>query len=110
MQAKINFQIRTVPTDGINAANYESGDFGRSPFLGQLSGKPQPASAYASMVPRSKHKGASRPQFEAEVVVTVCGQFAPCGVGLFLTSRSPASLSGLPPRFQSGRTLRATWR
>ena len=61
VQAKINFQIRTAPTDGINAANYESGDFGRSPFLGQLSGKPQPASAYASMLPRSKHKGASRP-------------------------------------------------
>jgi hypothetical protein len=31
MQAKINFQIRTVPTDGINDAIYESGDFGRSP-------------------------------------------------------------------------------
>jgi len=26
--------------------------------LGQLSGKPQPASAYVSMVPRSKHNGA----------------------------------------------------
>src|SRR5207342_1170178 len=99
-----------LPTDGISAANYESGDFGKSPFLGQLSGKPQPASAYASMVPRSKHKGTSRPQFKAEVVVTVCRQFAPCGVALFLTSGSPASLSGPPPRFRSGRRLRANWR
>jgi hypothetical protein len=28
-----------VPPDGTSTASYESGDFGRSPFFGQLSGK-----------------------------------------------------------------------
>jgi hypothetical protein len=35
----INFQIRTVPTDGINAANYESGDFGRVAVFGAALGQ-----------------------------------------------------------------------
>src|SRR5437588_829845 len=34
-----------------------SGDFGRSPFFGQLSGKLPPATVYASVVLKSKHKG-----------------------------------------------------
>ena len=32
-------------TDGTSTASYESGDFGRSPFFGQLSGK-HPACQY----------------------------------------------------------------
>ena len=35
------------------------------------------------------------------MVVTVCRQFALCGVVFFLTSRSPASLSGSPRRFEA---------
>src|SRR5271166_2228757 len=34
-----------------------SGDFGRSPFFGQLSGKLPPATIYPSVVLKSKHKG-----------------------------------------------------
>ncbi len=34
-----------------------SGDFGRSPFFGQLSGKLPPATIYASVALKSKHKG-----------------------------------------------------
>ncbi len=45
---------------GTGAANYESGDFGTSPFFEQLKGKPRPASIYASVVPISKHKGTLR--------------------------------------------------
>jgi hypothetical protein len=44
-----------VPADGTSAANYESGDFGTSPFFGQLSGKHLPTSSYVTVVPRSKH-------------------------------------------------------
>ena len=33
------FYIRIVPADDTSAANYQSGDFGRSPFFGQFSGK-----------------------------------------------------------------------
>jgi hypothetical protein len=39
------FRSSFVPADGTGAANYESGDFGTSPFFcGQLSGEPRPAS------------------------------------------------------------------
>jgi len=34
-----------------------SGDFGRSPFFGQLSGKLPPATVYTPVVLKSKHKG-----------------------------------------------------
>jgi len=37
-----------------------NGDIGRSPFCGQLSGKPLPASNLVSIVPRPKNKEASR--------------------------------------------------
>jgi hypothetical protein len=45
---------------GTGAANYESGDFGTSPFFEQLNGKPRPASTYTSVVPISTHKGTGR--------------------------------------------------
>jgi len=44
-----------VPADGTSTANYQSGDFGRLPFFGQLSGKHLPASVCVSVVPRSNH-------------------------------------------------------
>ena len=39
---------------GTGSANYASGDFGTSPFFGQLSGNPQPASNYISVGSESK--------------------------------------------------------
>ena len=61
VQAKINSQIRIVPAGGHQLYRWVTGDFGMSPFRGQVSGKPLPASAFTSVVPKSKHKGASRP-------------------------------------------------
>jgi hypothetical protein len=60
MQANIDFEITIVPTDGISAANYTSGDFGRSPFFVQLSGKPQPAATHVSVVAGIKAQGCSK--------------------------------------------------
>jgi hypothetical protein len=46
-----------------------SGDYGKSPFRGQLSGKQLPASNHASVVPQPKHKGARKTYFAVEVVL-----------------------------------------
>jgi len=53
------------------AAALPVGNFGTYPFRGQLSGKPLPASTILSVVPKSKHKGASKTQFALEVSVVV---------------------------------------
>jgi hypothetical protein len=37
--SKVDLQIEIVPADGTSAANWGSGDFGTSPFLGQLTDK-----------------------------------------------------------------------
>jgi hypothetical protein len=39
IRSKVDFQIEIVPADGTSAANWGSGDFGTSPFLGQLTDK-----------------------------------------------------------------------
>jgi hypothetical protein len=51
--------VYCVPADGISAASIGNGDFGTSPFFGQLTGKPLSTRVYVSGVPRSKHNGAS---------------------------------------------------
>ena len=71
VQAKINFQIRIVPADGHQLCRWVTGDFGTSPFRGQVSGKRLPACAFTSVVPKSKHKGAWKTQFALEVPVVV---------------------------------------
>jgi hypothetical protein len=38
-QAKSIFRLKIVPADGHSAANWGSGDFGTSPFFGQLTTK-----------------------------------------------------------------------
>jgi hypothetical protein len=38
-RTKNDFQIEIVPTEGISAANWMSGEFGTSPLFGQLSAK-----------------------------------------------------------------------
>ena len=53
-----------------------SGDFGRSPFFGQLSGKLSPASLYASVVLKSKHKG-----FVKNLIVSFFGPKPPSSDG-----------------------------
>jgi hypothetical protein len=37
------FEVLSVPADGTSAATEGNGDFGTSPFIGQLLGEPQPA-------------------------------------------------------------------
>jgi hypothetical protein len=44
-----------------------NGDFDMSPFRGQLSGKPQPATVYIFVVSKPKHKGARRFKSKAGV-------------------------------------------
>jgi hypothetical protein len=51
----------------------ESGDFGRSPFFGQLSGKHLPASNYVSMIPRSKHNRDREIRVQHLSAVRLCG-------------------------------------
>jgi hypothetical protein len=59
MQAKINFLELEVCLPIASALPVDrSGDFGRSPFFGQLSGKRPPASTHSLVVLKSKHKGA----------------------------------------------------
>ena len=65
------FRSSFVPADGTGAASYESGDFDTSPFFGQPSGEPRPASTFLSVVPRAKHNGAARIYCAIDVVVVV---------------------------------------
>ena len=53
------------------AAALPVGNSPRTPFRGQLSGKPLPASTILFVVPKSKHKGAWKTQFALEVPVVV---------------------------------------
>jgi hypothetical protein len=45
-----------VPADGTSAAAVGNGDFGTSPFFGQLSGKPRLACTHASGVSKRKEQ------------------------------------------------------
>jgi len=50
-----------VPADGTGAANYESGDFGTSPFfLGSSQASRGPPVSVYLWLPRAKHNGAAR--------------------------------------------------
>jgi hypothetical protein len=60
-----------VPADGTGAASYESGDFDTSPFFGELSSEPRPASSYVFVVPRAKHNSAARIYCAIDVAVIV---------------------------------------
>ena len=46
-----------VPADGTSAATVGNGDFGTSPFFGQLSGQQLPACTWSRGVPGVKHNG-----------------------------------------------------
>ena len=48
------FQTVTVPADGTITAAVGNGDFGTSPFFGQLSDEPWLASIYLDGVPKRK--------------------------------------------------------
>ena len=73
-----------MPAGSTGAANYDSGDFGTSPFFGQLSGKTRPASTYVPVVPRAKHNGAARIYcaIEAAVVVLATSIMTVVGVAI----------------------------
>src|ERR1700719_4306310 len=106
MQAKIKLSDYNLPPDGISAANCESGDFGMSPFRGQVSGKPLAVST-SYLWHRNQSTRVRRDLNSKLKWWSHCPQFALYGVALFLTSRSQASFIGPPPR--SGRRLRANW-
>jgi hypothetical protein len=60
MQANINLLDSICASRWRQRCQWVNGDFGRSPFFGQLSGKQRLASNYVFVVPRAKHNGASR--------------------------------------------------
>jgi hypothetical protein len=60
MQANMSFQTRFCAGRWHRCCRCANGDLGMSPFRGQLSGKRAPASTYVTVLPRSKHKGASK--------------------------------------------------
>jgi hypothetical protein len=60
MQANIRSQIRFCASRWHRCCQGTNGDLGMSPFCGQLSGKRAPASTYVTVLPKSKHKGASK--------------------------------------------------
>jgi len=84
-----------VPADGTSAAG---GTFGTFPFRGQ----PLPASAFVSVVPKSKHKGARKTLFALEVPVVVIFEHK-CYDKLFTLAES--LMFALLPLFKAGERL-----